>query len=45
MADDAAAVLEALRVRSADVLGYSMGGNTAIAMAVRHPDKVDEQII
>ena len=45
MADDAAGVLDALKVRSADVLGYSMGGNTAIKMAVRHPDKVGKQII
>ena len=45
MADDAAAVLAALNVRSADVLGYSMGGTTALFMAVRHPDRVGKQII
>jgi pimeloyl-ACP methyl ester carboxylesterase len=45
MADDSAGVLDALKVRNADVLGYSMGGITAIAMAVRHPDKVGKQII
>lgn len=33
MADDSAGVLEALSVRHADVLGYSMGGVTAIIMA------------
>jgi pimeloyl-ACP methyl ester carboxylesterase len=45
MADDAAGLLDALKVRNADVLGYSMGGITAIWMAVRHPDKVGKQII
>lgn len=45
LADDSVAVLDALQVRSADVLGYSMGAVTAITMAVRHPDKVGKQII
>ena len=45
LADDAVGVLDALKVRSADVLGYSMGGITAITMAVRHPDRVGKQII
>lgn len=45
MADDAAAVLEALNVGTADLLGYSMGGTTAIFMAIRHPDRVGKQII
>ncbi len=45
MADDAAAVLAALDVPSADVLGYSMGGTTAIFMAIRHPERVGKQII
>jgi pimeloyl-ACP methyl ester carboxylesterase len=30
MADDSAGVLDALKVRSADVLGYSMGGVTQV---------------
>jgi pimeloyl-ACP methyl ester carboxylesterase len=45
LADDAAGVLDAIGVRSADVIGYSLGGITAIVMAVRHPDKVRKQII
>lgn len=45
LADDAAGVLAALGVKRADVLGYSMGGSTAIAMAVRHPALIDKQIV
>jgi pimeloyl-ACP methyl ester carboxylesterase len=44
LADDAAAVLAALKVTSADVLGYSMGGTAALFLAVRHPDRVGKQI-
>jgi pimeloyl-ACP methyl ester carboxylesterase len=45
MAADAAGVLDALKVPVADVLGYSMGAVTAVAMAVRYPDKVGKQVI
>lgn len=45
MADDAAAVLAKLGVKQADVLGYSMGGSTAVALAIRHADKVGKQVI
>jgi pimeloyl-ACP methyl ester carboxylesterase len=45
MTDDAAGVLDALDVRRADVLGYSMGAITAIKLAVRHPEKAGKQII
>ncbi len=45
MADDGAAVLAALNVPIADVLGYSMGGTTAVVMAIRHPQRVGKQII
>jgi pimeloyl-ACP methyl ester carboxylesterase len=44
LADDAAGVLAALGVSTADVLGYSMGGTTAIAMAIRHPERVNKLI-
>ena len=45
MADDAAAVLAKLGVKQADVLGYSMGASTAIALAVRHPGQVGKQVV
>jgi pimeloyl-ACP methyl ester carboxylesterase len=45
LADDAAGVLRTLKVPSADVLGYSMGGNAVLFMAIRHPDRVGKQII
>ena len=35
-ADDAAALLRALRVERADVMGYSQGGGVALQLAIRH---------
>jgi pimeloyl-ACP methyl ester carboxylesterase len=40
MADDVAALLKHLKMEQADVFGYSMGGNVALALAIRHPDRV-----
>jgi pimeloyl-ACP methyl ester carboxylesterase len=40
MADDAVALLGALDIDSAHVLGASMGGMIAQAMAIRHPERV-----
>jgi pimeloyl-ACP methyl ester carboxylesterase len=39
-ADDVAAVLEHLSVEQADVVGYSMGADTALQVAIRHPQMV-----
>lgn len=39
-ADDAAALLDHLGIDRAHVLGFSDGGNTAMLLALRHPDKV-----
>jgi pimeloyl-ACP methyl ester carboxylesterase len=36
-ADDAAALLHALKVERADVMGYSQGGGVALQLALRHP--------
>ncbi|HYI04810.1 MAG TPA: alpha/beta hydrolase [Reyranella sp.] len=45
MADDVAAVIRALGIKRADVLGYSMGATTALIAAVRHPDLIDKQVV
>src|SRR5688572_21273233 len=40
LADDIAALLDYLKIKQADVLGYSMGGGVALQVAIRHPEKV-----
>ena len=40
MADDVAALLDALRLPTADILGYSLGGGVALRTAIRHPAMV-----
>jgi pimeloyl-ACP methyl ester carboxylesterase len=45
MADDTAALLEHLGVESADVVGYSMGGTTALELAIRHPERVRSMVL
>jgi pimeloyl-ACP methyl ester carboxylesterase len=40
MAEDVAALMDLLGVRSADVMGWSDGGNTGLELAIRHPDRV-----
>jgi pimeloyl-ACP methyl ester carboxylesterase len=43
-ADDAAALLRALTVERADVMGYSQGGGVALQLALRHPTLVDKLV-
>jgi len=40
LADDVAALLDHLKIPSADLMGYSMGGGVAMQCAIRHPEKV-----
>jgi pimeloyl-ACP methyl ester carboxylesterase len=40
LADDVAALLDYLKIPSADIIGYSLGGGVALNCAIRHPDKV-----
>nr|MDQ3822476.1 alpha/beta hydrolase [Actinomycetota bacterium] len=40
LVEDALAVLDAAGAPRADVLGYSLGGGVALALAIEHPDRV-----
>jgi pimeloyl-ACP methyl ester carboxylesterase len=43
-ADDAAALLRALKVERAGVLGFSQGGEVALQLALRHPTLIDKLV-
>ena len=45
LADDVAALLDHLKIPSADLIGYSMGGGVAMLCAIRHPDKVRKVVV
>jgi pimeloyl-ACP methyl ester carboxylesterase len=45
MADDTAEVLRQLNIESADVFGWSDGGNVALGLAIRHPGLVRKVVI
>lgn len=42
--DDAAALLQALEIERADVMGYSQGGGVALQLALRHPHLVGKLV-
>lgn len=44
-ADDVAGLLKHLKIDSADVLGYSLGGTVALQLAIRHPNTVSKLVI
>ncbi len=45
MADDVAALIKYLRLANTDVMGYSLGGGTALQTAIRHPDAVRKLVV
>lgn len=45
MADDVAALLHRLGIEEADVFGFSMGGATALQVAIRHPEVVRKLVV
>lgn len=45
MADDVSGLLKHLKIDSADILGYSMGGGVVFQVAVRHPEQVRRLVV
>ena len=40
LSEDVAGLLDYLKIPSADIIGYSLGGGVAMQCAIRHPEKV-----
>ena len=45
LADDVAALIEALAIERADVLGYSLGGDVTWRLAIQHPQRVRRIVV
>ena len=45
MADDIAALIDALKLDKPDLVGYSLGGGVALFAAVKHPEKVRRLVL
>lgn len=45
MADDVLQLMDKLGLKTAAVMGHSMGGKTAMALALRHPQRVSRLIV
>jgi pimeloyl-ACP methyl ester carboxylesterase len=44
LADDVAAFMDAVGLETADIFGYSMGGQVGLQLAIRHPAKVNKLV-
>jgi pimeloyl-ACP methyl ester carboxylesterase len=44
LADDVAAFMDQVGLETADVFGYSMGAQTGLQLAIRHPEKVKKLV-
>lgn len=44
LADDVADFMDAVRLKKADVFGYSMGAITGLQLAIQHPEKINKLI-
>ena len=44
-ADDTAGLLQHLKIEKADVFGFSNGGNIALQVAIRHPNRVRKLVV
>jgi pimeloyl-ACP methyl ester carboxylesterase len=45
LADDVDALMGEIGVEQADIFGYSLGGNTALQLAIRHPERVRKLVV
>ena len=45
MADDIDALMKVLGIKSADILGYSLGGGVAMLTAIQHPEAVNRLVV
>ena len=45
MADDIAGLMKFLQISKADVMGYSLGGGTALQLTIRHPAMVRKLVV
>ncbi|MGN6352333.1 MAG: alpha/beta fold hydrolase [Parafilimonas sp.] len=45
LASDVAGVMDYLKIDSADIVGYSMGGSVAYAFAIQHPERLRKLVI